>query len=86
MNIISLPTLTGGGPSAADLAAIEDEWPLIAAELDLLDAEIAAVMSDGSASAMDRRRVRRAERRVLAATRELADESTGFGADDLVAS
>ena len=62
----------GEGPSAADLAAIEREWPLIAAELDLLDAEIAAVTAGWSASALDRRRVRRAEHRVMVVSRELA--------------
>lgn len=60
------------GPSAAELAEIECEWPLIAAELDLLDAEIAVLSAEGCVSALDRRRVRRAERRVLEVGRELA--------------
>jgi hypothetical protein len=42
----------GREPSAADLAAIEAEWPLIEAELAVVDAEI---------------RLRRAEHRALAA-------------------
>ena len=61
-------------PSAAELAEIDREWPLIAAELDLLDAEIAALSAEGRASTLDRRRVRRAERRVLEVGRELAAE------------
>ena len=32
-----------GEPTAADLAAIEAEWPLIEAELAVLDAEIVAL-------------------------------------------
>jgi hypothetical protein len=60
------------GPSAAELAEIEREWPLIAAELDLLDAEITALSAEGRVSRLDRRRMRRAERRVLEVGRELA--------------
>jgi hypothetical protein len=62
------------GPSAAELAEIEREWPLIAAELDLLDAEIAVLSAVGRVSKLDRRRVRRAARRVLEVSRELAAE------------
>jgi hypothetical protein len=53
------------GPSAADLAAIEAEWPAIEAELALVDAEI-RVLTIERPSALDWRRLRRAERRVLA--------------------
>ncbi|MFY1649901.1 DUF6284 family protein [Solwaraspora sp. WMMB762] len=53
------------GPSSADLSAIETEWALIAAELDLLDAEIAGLAADGGPSVLDRRRLRRAESRVM---------------------
>jgi cob(I)alamin adenosyltransferase len=73
VSIISLPALSGENPSAAELAEIEQEWPLIAAELDLLDAQIAYINAGPAASVLDRRRVRRAERRVLAVSRELAD-------------
>ncbi|WFE27810.1 DUF6284 family protein [Solwaraspora sp. WMMD791] len=52
-------------PSPEDLAAIEAEWPLIAAELDLVDAEIAALAAGGGPSVLDRRRLRRAESRVM---------------------
>lgn len=72
MSIISLPAVSSEDPSPADLAAIEREWPLIAAELDLLDAEISYVNAGPAASTLDRRRVRRAERRVLEIGRELA--------------
>ncbi|SCL15151.1 DUF6284 family protein [Micromonospora inyonensis] len=59
-------------PTAADLAAIEVEWPLIAAELDLLDAEITLLnaVDHGGPSPLDWRRVRRAAARV---TRTAAD-------------
>jgi hypothetical protein len=46
------------GPSDADLAAIEAEWPVLAAELDLVDAEIDAVRRPSHTA---RVRVRRAE-------------------------
>ncbi len=54
-------------PTADDLAAIEAEWPLIDAELAELDASIRVLMADGGPSPLDWRRLRRAERRVLAA-------------------
>ncbi|MFG1621176.1 DUF6284 family protein [Kribbella sp. NPDC049227] len=73
MSIIHLAAVSGEEPTAAELAAIEQEWPLIAAELDLLDAEIAFVNAGPELSVLDRRRVRRAERRVLEVSRELAD-------------
>jgi cob(I)alamin adenosyltransferase len=72
MSIIHLSAVASEEPSPADLAAIEAEWPLIAAELDLLDAQIREINAEPAASVLDRRRVRRAERRVLAARRELA--------------
>ncbi|MEV8377835.1 DUF6284 family protein [Kribbella sp. NPDC056861] len=75
MSIIHLSAVSGDEPTAADLAKIEREWPLIAAELDLLDAQIAFINAGPSPSAIDRRRVRRAARRVLAASNELADTS-----------
>lgn len=54
-------------PTGADLAAIEEEWPLIAAELDLLDAEIALLYAAdrGGPTELDWQRVRRARRQVL---------------------
>jgi cob(I)alamin adenosyltransferase len=72
MSIIHLSAVAGQEPSAADLAGIEREWPLIAAELDLLDAQIAFINASPYASALETRRVRRAERRVLEISRDLA--------------
>lgn len=62
-------------PTAADLAAIDTEWPLIAAELDVLDAEITMLYAEdhGGPTVLDWRRLRRAEARV---TRAAADLST----------
>jgi len=58
------PTPPPAGPTPADLAAIEVEWPLIAAELDLVEEEIHVLTVEGGPSALDWRRLRRAERRV----------------------
>lgn len=81
MSIIPLQAASSEGPSAVELAEIEQEWPLIAAELELLDAEISYVTAGPAVSVLDRRRVRRAQRRVLAATRDLAAvESVADGA------
>lgn len=73
MSIIHLSAVSGEDPTPADLAAIEREWPLIAAELELLDAETAFYNAGPEASVLDRRRVRRAERRVLEVARGMAD-------------
>ena len=75
MSIISLSPAEGEEPTAADLAAIEAEWPLIQAELDQLDAEIAELTAGPFMSELGRRRVRRAERRVLDSGRDLADRT-----------
>ncbi len=81
MNMIHLQAVSSEEPTAAELAEIEQEWPLIAAELELLDAEISYIVAGPAASVLDRRRVRRAQRRVLAAGRELtADEIATDGA------
>ena len=62
------------GPSSAELAALTTEWPLIAAELDLLDAEIAEINAadHGGPTPLDWRRLRRAEARVTRVAAELA--------------
>lgn len=62
------------GPSDADLDAIEAEWPLIAAELDLLDAEISLIYAadHGGPIILDRRRLRRAQAQVTRVAAELA--------------
>ncbi|TDC42272.1 DUF6284 family protein [Micromonospora sp. KC213] len=66
--------LIAAEPAAEDLAAIEAEWPLIAAELDVLDAEITLLYAEdhGGPTALDWRRLRRAEARVTRAAAELA--------------
>ncbi|MEU5939046.1 DUF6284 family protein [Micromonospora sp. NPDC047548] len=60
-------------PTDVDLAAIDTEWPLIAAELDLLDAEITMLYAEdhGGPSPLDWRRLRRAEARVTRAAADL---------------
>lgn len=68
-------TTNEDGPSVADLDAIDQEMPLVLAEVDLLDAHIAVL--DRAPSEMDARRLRRAHRRVLAKRRELANRTTG---------
>lgn len=61
-------------PTAADLAAIESEWPLIAAELDVLDAEITLIYAEdhGGPTVLDWRRLCRAEARVTRAAAEVS--------------
>jgi hypothetical protein len=59
----STPGLDDDGPTAEDLAAIEIEWPLIEAEMDLVAAEI-RVLTVARLSDLDWRRLRRAEARV----------------------
>ncbi len=63
-----------GEPTPEDLSAIEAEWPVIEAELSVLDAEIALInaANHGGPSALDWRRLRRAEARVTRVAAELA--------------
>jgi Family of unknown function (DUF6284) len=65
-------------PTAAEVAAIDAEWPLIAAEMDLLDAEITMLYAAdrGGPSPMEWRRLRRAEAKVTKAAADLADRRT----------
>lgn len=58
-------------PSTTDLAAIEQEAPLIEAEVMLLDAQITLLFNDAAPSEMDWQRLRRAQRRVLREARAL---------------
>ncbi|WP_431041449.1 DUF6284 family protein [Streptomyces sp. P1-3] len=60
-------------PSATELDAIEREMPVIAAEIELLDAQIITLYR--VATELDERRIRRARRRVLAARRELTNQA-----------
>ncbi|MET9185226.1 DUF6284 family protein [Streptomyces tendae] len=52
-------------PTDAELDAIEQEMPVILADVDLLDAQITTL--DRAPSEVDDRRIRRARRRALAA-------------------
>ncbi|MEU0028752.1 DUF6284 family protein [Streptomyces sp. NPDC006335] len=60
-------------PTDAELDAIETEMPGILADIDLLDAHIAAL--DRTPSELDKRRIRRARRRALAARVELINHT-----------
>jgi hypothetical protein len=71
------------GPTPIDLQAIEAEWPVIAAELELLDAQLLLIIAGGHASTLDRRRVRRAARRLLAIRRAAAGERRSPASPDL---
>jgi hypothetical protein len=64
--MFSMPdVLPDAEPTGADLAAIEQEWPQIAAELADLDEEIRTLAYGLGVSELDVRRVRRERRRAL---------------------
>ncbi|MFF7779482.1 DUF6284 family protein [Streptomyces tanashiensis] len=63
-----------GEPSDAELVAIEQEMPLILADVELLDAVIKTL--DRPVSKLDERRIRRARNRVVAARRDLTNRAT----------
>ncbi|MFF5155376.1 DUF6284 family protein [Streptomyces sp. NPDC000348] len=63
-------------PTNAELDAIEQEMPVILADVDLLDAHITTL--DRTPTELDNRRIRRARRRALAARVALLNQS---GAD-----
>ncbi|WP_425245818.1 DUF6284 family protein [Streptomyces sp. NEAU-NA10] len=65
-------------PTLAELDAIEQESPLILAEVELLDAQIKAM--DHPANEVDTRRIRRARNRVLAARRDLVNRTADASA------
>ncbi|MFF9544624.1 DUF6284 family protein [Streptomyces albidoflavus] len=65
-------------PTDAELAAIEAEAPLLAAEVEELDTVIA--LMDRPANELDTRRARRAHARVLATRAALANTGTGEAA------
>ena len=67
------------GPSAADLAEIEQELPLIEAEVLLLDAQIIVLTGDGGPTELDWQRLRRAQRRVLREARALLAARSAAG-------
>lgn len=58
-------------PSATDLAEIEQESPLIEAEVLLLDAQIVVLTGDAGPTELDWQQLRRAQRRVLREARAL---------------
>ncbi|MFJ1972343.1 DUF6284 family protein [Streptomyces sp. NPDC087903] len=62
-------------PTAAELEAIEQEVPLILAEVDLLDAQI--ITLDRLPNEVDTRRIRRARHRVLRERQALANRAAG---------
>ncbi|MFJ3231265.1 DUF6284 family protein [Streptomyces sp. NPDC086787] len=60
-------------PTDAELDAIEQEMPVIMADVDLLDAQIIAL--DRIPTELDNRRIRRARNRALAARIDLANRT-----------
>ncbi|MFJ7102167.1 MULTISPECIES: DUF6284 family protein [Streptomyces] len=62
-------------PTNAELDAIEQEMPVILADVELLDAHITAL--DRTPTELDNRRIRRARRRALAARVALLNRSAG---------
>ncbi|MEU3849423.1 DUF6284 family protein [Streptomyces sp. NPDC029554] len=62
-------------PTDAELDAIEQEMPVILAEVDLLDAQI--ITLDRTPTELDARRIRRARRRALAARVALVNRTAG---------
>ena len=77
MNRYHLRGLRQEEPTAQDLAAIEREWPLIEAEMALVDAEIRILTADGGPTALDWRRLRRAQARVAREAAALLSATTG---------
>jgi len=69
-------------PTDRELRAIEAEWPRIAAELAVLDAEIAALTTGEPSSELSRRRVRRAKAQL---TRQITADTQRPGSLDGVA-
>ncbi|MEJ1196934.1 MULTISPECIES: DUF6284 family protein [unclassified Streptomyces] len=62
-------------PTKAELNAIEQEMPVILADVELLDAHI--VTLDRTPTEVDDRRIRRARRRALAARVALVNRAAG---------
>jgi hypothetical protein len=63
-------------PTASELRDIENEWPLIAAELAVVDAEVAALQTGTEFCELDRRRLRRAQAQL---TRQIAADAARCG-------
>jgi len=66
-----------GEPTAADLAAIEAQWPLIEAELAVLDAQIVALSAVGGPGALVCRRTAAPVLPFVPVTSELAESFKG---------
>ncbi|MFF0795214.1 DUF6284 family protein [Streptomyces spiralis] len=62
-------------PTDAELDAIEQEMPVILADVDLIDAQI--ITLDRTPTELDAQRIRRARRRLLAERRALANRTSG---------
>ncbi|MDT0469659.1 DUF6284 family protein [Streptomyces gibsoniae] len=62
-------------PTDAELDAIEEEMPVILADVDLIDAQI--ITLDRTPTELDTQRIRRARRRLLAVRRELTNRTVG---------
>ncbi|MFF3487763.1 DUF6284 family protein [Streptomyces sp. NPDC002701] len=62
-------------PTDAELEAIEQEMPVILADVDLLDAHITTL--DRTPTELDDRRIRRARRRALTARVALVNRAAG---------
>ncbi|GAA2844072.1 DUF6284 family protein [Kribbella solani] len=77
MTIIHLSPVVGDEPTAAELAAIDREMPLIQADMELQAAETALDSAGPESLELARRRVRRAEQRVQKISRELANRNQG---------
>lgn len=74
------PNIWSQGPTARELQAIEAEWPLISAELAVLDAEITCLQTGEQSSELSRRRLRRAQAalsRQIAAQARMGNELGG---------
>lgn len=65
------------GPSTAELAAIQREWPLIEAEMALVAAEIRVLTAQPQPTVRDWHRLRAAERRVLREVAALVHSRVG---------
>jgi hypothetical protein len=59
--------LASAEPTDAELDAIDVEWPLIAAELELLDVQLAIMAGAGPLDDFEVRRLRHAQREVIRA-------------------
>ncbi|MEX3100328.1 MULTISPECIES: DUF6284 family protein [unclassified Streptomyces] len=60
-------------PTDSELSAIEVEMPVVLADIELLDAQIATL--DRTPTPLDARRLRRARRRALAARVDLVNQA-----------